>query len=400
MGVIIGMDPHKRSATIEVIDQTGRVLQVGRFDTDHAGYAAMLAAGRAHATTAERVWAVEGCNGIGRHVAHRLVHDGEQVVDVPPKLSAQVRIFATGNGRKTDPVDAHSVALAALYAPAEPGLRPVLVEDDLLVMGMMVDRRDELGRARTQTINRLHRLLLELIPGGAKQFLSARQARALVATVKPRDLVGKTRRRFVVELIGELEGIDRKIKAAEKELTALVIERGSTLLELTGIGPTGAARLLADVGDIHRFRDKDRFASWNGTAPLDASSGAQQRHRLSRAGNRRINRTLHIMAVVQLRNPTPGREFYDTRKAGGTPSLMAMRSLKRRLSNVVYARMVADQNRRDQQQLELPGTGPGGHRGHDSDSSATGSHPHTGSSDKPLPEPATSQRRTPDPAMS
>jgi transposase len=113
--------------------------------------------------------------------------------------------------------------------------------------------------------------------------------------------------------------------------------RGSTLMELTGIGPTGAARLLADVGDIHRFRDKDRFASWNGTAPLDASSGAQQRHRLSRAGNRRINRTLHIMAVVQLRNPTQGRAFYDARKAGGTPSLMAMRALKRRLSNVVYA---------------------------------------------------------------
>ncbi|WP_020145957.1 IS110 family transposase [Terracoccus sp. 273MFTsu3.1] len=400
MGVIIGMDPHKRSATIEVIDQTGRVLEVGRFDTDQAGYAAMLAAGRGQGAVGERVWAVEGCNGIGRHIAHRLVHDGERVVDVPPKLSAQVRIFATGNGRKTDPVDAHSVALAALYAPGEPGLRRVLVEDDLVVMGLMVDRRDELGRARTQTLNRLHRLLLELIPGGAKTFLSAPQARALVATVKPRDLVGKTRRRFVVELITELEGIDRKIRTAERELAALVQERGSSLLELTGIGPTGAARLLADVGDIHRFRDKDRFASWNGTAPLDASSGAQQRHRLSRAGNRRINRTLHIMAVVQLRNPTPGREFYDARKAGGTPSLMAMRSLKRRLSNVVYARMVADQNRRDLTLDTDDVTGPGGHRGNDSDSSVTGSQPHTGSSEKPLPGPVTTERRTPIPARS
>src|SRR6478735_11381981 len=177
MGVIIGMDPHKRSATIEVIDQGGRVLEVGRFDTDEAGYAVMLAAGRGHCPAGERVWAVEDCNGIGCHLAHRLVHDGEHVVDVPTELSAQVRVFATGNARKTDPVDAHSVALAALYAPAEPGLRPVLVEDDLVVMGMMVDRRDELGRARTQTVNRLHRLLLELIPGGAKTFLSAPQAR-------------------------------------------------------------------------------------------------------------------------------------------------------------------------------------------------------------------------------
>ena len=111
MGVIIGMDPHKRSATIEVIDPSGRRLEVGRFGTDKAGYAEMLAAGRRHA---DRVWAVEGCNGIGRHIAHRLVHDGEVVLDVPAKLSAQVRTFATGNGRKTDPVDAHSVALAAL----------------------------------------------------------------------------------------------------------------------------------------------------------------------------------------------------------------------------------------------------------------------------------------------
>jgi transposase len=176
-------------------------------------------------------------------------------------------------------------------------------------MGMLADRRDELGRARTQTINRLHRLLLELFPGGAKQFLSSHQARALIATIKPRDIVGKTRRRLAVELIVELESIDKKIKAAEKDLKELVIARGSTLMDLHGIGPSGAARLLADVADIRRFADRDRFASWNGTAPLDASSGDQKRHRLSRAGNRRINRALHIMAVVQLRNATQGPDL-------------------------------------------------------------------------------------------
>ncbi len=264
MGVIIGMDPYKRSATIEVVDESGRRLAVGRFGMDRAGYVELLAAGREHP---DRVWAVEGCNWIGRHIAHRLVHDGESVVDVPPKLSAHVRVLATGNGRKTDPVNAHSVALAAVYAAADPGLVQVVVDDDLVVMGMLVDRRDELGRARTQTVNRLHRLLLELFPGGAKQFLSAPQARSLIATTKPRDLVGKTRRRLAVELIVELEGIDKKIKTIKKELTGLVTDRGSTLLELTGIGPSAPARLLADVGDIHRFRDRDRFASWNGTAP-------------------------------------------------------------------------------------------------------------------------------------
>jgi transposase len=114
VGVIIGMDPHKRSATIEVTGERADVLAAGRYGTDKAGYAQMLTAARKFA---DRVWAVEGCNGIGRHRAHRLVHDGETVFDVPPKLPAQVRVFAAGNGRKTGEVGAHPVALAALRAP-------------------------------------------------------------------------------------------------------------------------------------------------------------------------------------------------------------------------------------------------------------------------------------------
>ncbi len=375
MAVIIGMDPHKRSATIEVIDQRAQVLGVDRFGTDRAGYAELLSAGRKYP---DRVWAIEGCNGIGKHIAHRLVHDGEIVLDVPPKLSAQVRVFATGNGRKTDPVDAHSVAVVALRTP---NLVQVQVDPELVVLGMLADRRDELGRARTQTINRLHRVLLELFPGGAKQFLSSRQARAMVATIKPRDIVGKTRRRLAVELIGELETIDKKIKTTEKDLKQLVLARGCTLMGLHGIGPSGAARLLADVGDIRRFADRDRFASWNGTAPLDASSGEQKRHRLSRAGNRRINRTLHIMAVVQLRHATEGRTDFDAKKAAGKTSMESMRALKRRLSNVVYARMVEDHKQRR-------AADPGGHPGTTLQSSVTDLTPDIGSSDKPLPGPA------------
>ena len=233
-------------------------------------------------------------------------------------------------------------------------------------------------------VNRLHRLLLELFSGGAKQFLSARQARALIATIKPRDIVGKTRRRLAVELTSELESIDKKIKTAEKDLKELVVARGSTLMDLHGIGPSGTARLLADVGYIRRFADRDRFASWNGTAPLDASSGDQKRHRLSRAGNRRINRTLHIMAVVQLRNRTEGRAYFDAKKAAGKTSMEAMRALKRRLSNVIYTRMTADQRQ---------ATDPGGHSGTTLQSSVTDLTPNIGPSDKPLPGPATNHPR-------
>src|SRR3954453_6009660 len=108
--VVIGMDPHKRSATIEVMTGEEAVAGGGRFGTDAVGYAAMLRYGR---RGPERVWAIEGCAGIGKHIANRLLADGEQVVDVPPKLSARTRVFATGQGRKTDATDAHSVALVA-----------------------------------------------------------------------------------------------------------------------------------------------------------------------------------------------------------------------------------------------------------------------------------------------
>jgi transposase len=379
--VVIGMDPHKRSATIEIIDDRETVLAGGRFGTDRDGYRAMLALGRRHP---ERVWAVEGCNGIGRHIAQRLVADGQAVVDVPPKLSARVRVFDTGQGRKTDPVDAHSVAVAALRAK---GLRQVVVDDETVVLRLLVDRRDELGRARTNLVNRIHKLLLQLLPGGAKTFLSADQARALLNTIRPRDLVGRTRRRLASELIAELVQIDKKIKAANKELTDLVGESRSSLQDLNGIGPSGAARLIGDIGDIRRFASRGHFASWNGTAPLDASSGDQQRHRLSRAGNRRINRVLHIMAIVQLRHDTPGRAYYRRRLAEGKTAMEAIRALKRRLSDVVYRQMT-----RDIQRLQ---TGPGGQAGATLRSSAADPNPEVNTSEQSLPGPADHHPRTP-----
>jgi transposase len=152
MQVIIGMDPHKRSATIEVMDEREQVIAGGRFATDTVGYRAMLSAGRAWP---QRTWAVEGASGIGRHLAQRLVANGEKVVDVPAKLSARARVFSTGQGRKTDAIDAHSVGLVALRTP---GLRQVEVDGEHVALRLLVDRRDELGVLRTQTVNRIHRV--------------------------------------------------------------------------------------------------------------------------------------------------------------------------------------------------------------------------------------------------
>jgi transposase len=348
--VVIGMDPHKRSATIEVMAGDEAVLGCGRFATDAAGYKAMLGYGR---RVTDRTWAIEGCQGIGRHIANRLLADGEQVVDVPPKLSARARVFAVGQGRKSDDTDAHSVALVGTRMS---GVRPVVNDEQLTVLRILVDRRRALGEDHTRMMSQVHQLLLELIPGGAKKDLSAAQAKALLATVHPRDVAGKTRRRVAAELISDLERIYARKKAANKELNELLAATGTTLTELNGIGPSGAARLLVEVGDITRFPSKAHFASWNGTAPLDASSGDQIRHRLSRKGNRQINRVVHIKATVQLRHPTEGRAYYDRRKAEGKTSMEAMRALKRRLSDVIYRQLVADA-------LRPLATGPRGHPG-------------------------------------
>jgi transposase len=317
--VVIGMDPHKRSVTIEVMTGDESVVGTGRFGTDRDGLAALL---RYVEAWPQRVWAIEGCSGIGRHVALRLLGQGEQVVDVPPKLSARARMFATGQGRKTDATDAHSVALVGTRMT---GLRPVVTDEQLEVLRLLVDRRRSLGEEHTRKTSQLHQLLLELVPGGAKRNLSAAQAKALLAKIRPREVVGKTRRRVAAELVADLERIYARKKEANKELTELVKDTGTSLLGLHGIGPTGAARLLVEVGDITRFPNKAHFASWNGTAPLDASSGDQVRHRLSRKGNRQINRVLHTMARVQLRNPTEGRAYYDRKKADGKAPMEAMR---------------------------------------------------------------------------
>ena len=157
--VIIGVDPHKLSATIEVVDHNEQLLGFGRFGTDRACYAAMRTYVNAWP---RRVWAIEGAKGAGRPLAQRLVEAGEEVLDVPAKLAARVRLFDTGHNRKTDALDAHSIAVVAVRTA---DLRVVGPDSELEALRMLTDRRDELARQRVQTVNRLQRLLSELIPG-------------------------------------------------------------------------------------------------------------------------------------------------------------------------------------------------------------------------------------------
>ena len=215
--VIIGVDPHKLSATIEVVDDNEQLPGSGRFGTDRAGYAAMRTYVKAWP---HRLWAIEGANGAGRPLSQRLVEAGERVVDVPAELSALVRLFDTGHNRKIDALDAHSIAIVSIRTA---GLRVLRPDGELEALRMLTDRRDEPARLRVQTVNRLQRLLSELIPGRHKKDLSALQAKAMLATVRPRDIAGKTRRRIAAEELGDLVAVDAKLKKIKAELTAAVL---------------------------------------------------------------------------------------------------------------------------------------------------------------------------------
>jgi transposase len=224
------------------------------------------------------------------------------------------------------------------------------------------------------------------MPGQANEDITTGQAKAMLARVRPRDIAGKTRRRLAADELAELVAVEAKMKKADAELKAMVLARHSRLMELRGVGPVVAARVLADVGDVARFADRNRFASWTGTAPLDASSGEQNRHRLSRAGNRRMNHMIHIAAISQLRLDTDGRAYYRRKRAAGKKPLEAIRCLKRKISDAIYRQLLADAQAAADQTHEA---GPGGHRGATHQSSAVDLPPHIDTSDQPLPGPAT-----------
>jgi hypothetical protein len=230
--VVVGVDPHKLSATIEVVDDHERMLGSGRFGTDRAGYASMLRYAKAWP---ERRWAVEGANGVGRPLAQRLLESGEHVVDVPAKLAARVRLFDTGHNRTTDAHDAHSIAMVAVRSR---GLRVLQVDGELEALRMLADRREALSRRRVQTVDRLQALLAELLPGQAKDITTG-QAKRMLATVRPRDVAGRTRRRIAAEELAELVSRDERRGEDEEGHRRAQGDRG--VPRLTADGPAGGS---------------------------------------------------------------------------------------------------------------------------------------------------------------
>jgi transposase len=338
--VTIGIDPHKRSLTAAALDPHSRLL--GRLCVPASSLAATHLLAWA-AAWPQRRWAVEGASGLGRGIAQLLVAAGEPVLDVPAKLAARARLLGSSSARKSDLADACSVAAAALHHRQ---LRPVVLEDQTMVLRLLSDRRDDLVAERTRTLSRLHVLLADLQSGGANRELTATRAAALLRQIHPITAVDVERKRIARQLLADVRRLDRQVKTASQAIRQAVREHGTTLTQVFGVGPVLAAKLLGHAGDLTRFPSRDHFASYSGTAPIEASSGDVRRHRLNRGGNRQLNTALHLIAVCQIRDPSPGQAYYRRKLAQAKTPAEARRSLKRHLSNVVYSHLVTDHRHR------------------------------------------------------
>jgi transposase len=366
VAVMIGVDPHKASHTAVAISPAEEPLDELRVRACPAQAQKLVAWA---AAWPERTWAVEGAGGVGHLLAQQLLAAGERVLDVPPKLAARVRLLATGDINKNDPNDARSVAVAALRSAT---VREARRDDHAAVLKVWSKRYQDLGRARTQVACRLHQVLCELIPGGVAKEITAGQAAHILASVMPADAVAAARWELAAELTEDLRGVDAAIRQTRKKAAAAVRAAGTGLTGLFGVGPVIAAAVIGDVRHVSRFPGQDHFAAYNGTAPIEVSSGGRKVYRLSRRGNRRLNHAIHMVAVTQIRyRHNPGRGYYDKKLAEGKTGKEALRALKRQISDAIFACLQADAKRA----AAACAKGPGGQPGNHSSSRAAGSHP-------------------------
>src|SRR5260221_5302219 len=364
--VMIGVDPHKGSHTAVAIGAAEEPLGKLRVRAS-AGQAQRLVAWAA--AWPERTWAVEGAGGLGHLLAQQLVAAGERVLDVQPKLGARVRLLATGASNKNDPNDALSVAVAALRSPAR---RQVSADDHAAVLRVWSRRHRDLGRAKNQVACRLHAVLCELVPGGVPEEITAAQATRILQSARPSGTAGQARGELAAELLEDMRRLDAQMRESKKKLAIAVRASGTTVTEIFGVGPVIAATVIGDAGDVARFASRDHFAAYNGTAPIEVSSGNRKIYRLSLRGNRRVNHAIHMAAITQIRHShSDGRAYYDRKLAEGKTHKEALRCLKRRISDAIYARLRADAR----QAAGSVQAGPGGQQGNDPDSRAAGAHP-------------------------
>lgn len=337
--VTLGADAHKRSHWLVAVDDTGRRLGSHTVAATSAGH---LEALRWTQRWPARRWAVEDCRHVTRGLEKDLLRAGEVVVRVPPHVAAEGRRRMRQRG-KSDASDALAVARAALR---EPDLPQACLDEHCREVKLLLDHREDLVGERTRIQNRLQWLLHELEPG----FQVKSGALSRRPATKRVEALLKGRNGVVAELARELTvrtaQLNLRIDELEKQLAGMMPALSPSLLRLPGCGVLSAAKLVGETADVRRFRSRAAFAMHNGTAPIPASSGNVQRHRLNRGGNRQINAALHRIAVSQIRGSGRSHEYFKRRLAVGDTKREAYRALRRRLSDEVFRLMLTDQRTR------------------------------------------------------
>lgn len=361
MTVMIGVDPHKGSHTAVAVD--GDDVELAKI-TVRTSARQVGELSRWAERFGERTWAIESADGLGYLLGQQLVAAGERVLDVPATLPARVRVLGSGRSNKNDSNDAYSVAVAALHAP---GLRPVEVADHVAVLRLLAKRNKQLGAQRTRSACRLHALLVELVPGGIPKEITVNRAAQLLERITPTDPVEVTRYEFALEHLDDMRRLEEQTRALHKRMEQAVAAADTTVTELFGFGPVNTAIAIGHARRVERFGGRDRFAAYNGTAPIEVSSGGRITHRLSRRGNRQLNHAIHMAAITQIRHKhSPGYAYYQRKLTEGKTNKEAIRALKRRISDALYERLVADAARH---------AGSGGQSGTTERASVTGITP-------------------------
>jgi transposase len=335
--VIFGIDAHKRTHTVVAVNDTGRQLACRTFTTTTAAHLELLS--WAETVSEQRLWAVEDCRHVSRRLERDLLGAGERIVRVPPKLMAGTRRAARTYG-KSDPIDALAVGRAALREPDLPTARLDGPEREIR---LLVDHRDDLVAERSRIMARLRWHLHELDPAWAPAPRSLDRPKTWTAVEARLADVDGLVARIARDLVHRCRQLTVDINALTVEITALVTPLAPTLLAIVGCGPLTAAKIMAETAGIDRFRSANAYARHTGTAPLPVWSANRTRHRLSRTGNRQLNAALHRIAITQAHWHPGARALLARRRAQGDGNREAFRILKRRLNDVVYRALHADQ---------------------------------------------------------
>lgn len=340
--IVIGSDPHKRNHAFAAVEAaTGELRSSEAVAASTAG--AQRALSWARSLGEERVWAIEDCRHVSGPLERFLVAHGERIVRIAPRWTADARRNSRERG-KSDPIDALAVARVALREGVE-NLPAAFLDEQALEIRLLLDHHDNLvaERRRDQTRLRWHLHDLECPvdapAGGLDRDVWIERLGRWLARQQPTVRIRVARR-----LLAAIRTDTREIRQLARELAQLVAAYEPALLDVHGCGPLAAAKLIAETAGAQRFRTDAQFARAAGVAPIPASSGRTDRHRLDRGGNRQLNCALHRIAVAAARHDPETIAYLDRKQSEGKTRRDALRCLKRHLARRIWTILTTPTN--------------------------------------------------------